>query len=96
MSNDYTPTMEEVRSLFDAATTEARWADDLYDAQADALLAEGWRKKPSREALIQALDPSDADGRHLGKSHAGVVLHPRQAEAIADAILALMDGSNDE
>lgn len=63
----------------------------LYTAQADALIAEGWRKKPSREEIVAELDPSRVEGRHSGRNHAGLVLHPKQAEAIADAILALMD-----
>jgi hypothetical protein len=45
-------------------------------------------QNPDREKLLRALDPSGIDGRHLGANHAGLVLHPRQAEAIADAILA--------
>ena len=58
---------------------------------ADALIAEGWRKKPTVEAIVAELDPSRVEGRHSGRNHAGLVLHPKQAEAIARAILALMD-----
>jgi len=50
--------------------------------QADALIAEGWRKMPSRKAVEQALANSWDDATEY--------------EGAVDAILALMDGSNDE
>lgn len=49
---------------------------------ADALIAEGWRKMPSRKAVEQALANSWDDATEY--------------EGAVDAILALMDGSNDE
>lgn len=60
----------------------------LYTAQADALIAEGWRKVPSREEIAEALERNDPEG--------GTV--PDEGEPKfsywypqADAILALME-----
>lgn len=59
-------------------------SSDCPEAIAAALWAAGWRKKPSREALVDALGGSDDP-----------VLHDLRISvwgATADAILALMDG----
>ena len=45
------------------------------------------RTPVTREELIALLDPS-GDDRHIGRAWAGMVFHPRQAAAVADAILA--------
>jgi hypothetical protein len=65
----------------DAAMTDVSRADDLYDAQADVLIAEGWRKMPSREQLIAVLYES------RNEYGAGEYTPDEQ---VADAILALM------
>ena len=43
----------------------------------------------TREALMALLDPS-GDDRHIGRNWAGMVLHPKQAVAIADAIFTVL------
>ena len=58
---------------------------------ADALLAEGWRKIPSREAISRMLFPNTFDtGRpdHRAFRSEGLLM--------AETILALMEGADDE
>ena len=61
--------------------SEHFYADDAADAVIDA----GWRKKPSREEVIDALNVSDpiVGGSAFADVHWG---------AQADAVLALLDG----
>ena len=47
------------------------------------------RNPVTREDLMALLDPS-GDDRHIGRNWAGMVLHPKQAAAITDAILAVL------
>ena len=65
------------------------WGDRLWleesdcpEGIADALIAEGWRKMPSRKAVEQALANSWDDATEY--------------EGAVDAILALMEGTDDE
>ena len=44
------------------------------------------RTPVTQEELIALLDPS-GDDRHNGRVWAGMVFHPKQAAAVADAIL---------
>ena len=53
----------------------------------DALIAEGWRKMPSREEVARTLDP-------LAWKELGAERRMASALARADAILALMDGGS--
>ena len=39
-----------------------------------------------RDELARVLDPSGVEGRHIGTAHAGLVLHERQAAAIAEVL----------
>ena len=59
-----------------ALDSEHFYADDA----ADAVIAAGWRKKPSREALVEAIENSDS----WSVQHWSLT--------VAEAVLALMDG----
>ncbi len=62
--------------------------------QADAIIAAGWRKKPSREALIRHLANAEVIRNWVdGEWEMPNVI---EAERMADAILALMDGGSDD
>ncbi len=59
----------------------------IYERQADVLLAAGWRKMPSAEALTDFIaEQRDAFPRRADDMDSG---------DLADAILALMDGDNE-
>ena len=58
---------------------------------ADALIAEGWRKMPSREAIARVLSPNTFDTGHT--EHRAF---RSEGLLMADAILALMEGADDE
>lgn len=68
---------------------------------ADALIAAGWRKMPSRESVIDRLRAAehapmyDHDERDGSCRSCPWPLHMLAPEDIADAILALMDGNTE-
>lgn len=55
--------------------------------QADAVIAAGWRKKPSREELADLLTRVRVDGARPVNGVLSIDAH-----SFADAILALLDG----
>ena len=65
-----------------ATIRDGGWALDsehfYSDDAADAVIAAGWRKKPSREELRIAIDRYDSAASH--------------DEGLLDAVLALLDG----
>ena len=78
---------------YDGSCRSCPWPLHLLspDDIADALIAEGWRKTPSREAIARVLFPNTFDtGRpdHRAFRSEGLLM--------ADAILALMEGADDE
>lgn len=89
---------DDVKALIADALDIARYADEQQCYGASRVIRElsasleAATASPAvavdREALVDVLDPSREEGRYLGRSHAGLVLHPRQAEAIADHLLA--------
>lgn len=60
--------------------------------QADAVIAAGWRKKPSREAVEFALYERLGGNVDLGEPFMPDHYNRMKAENLADAILALLDG----
>ena len=75
------------------AIEEGGWpegSEHFYPGDAaDAVIAAGWRKMPSREALIAALNEPDTLIHDSGQPQVEFAL-------LADAILALMDGNTNE
>ena len=65
-------------------------ANEIGDVSgiADALIAEGWRKKPSRTQLAGVIDKAQADFLREDLPEDGRT----EKATIADAVLALMDG----
>lgn len=63
---------------------------DKHRATADALIAEGWRKKPSRDEVARAiaLGVDGVDGEQFDEAAVDYRLEMLQG---ADAVLALMD-----
>lgn len=87
---------------------EVSWGDALFveesdcpESIADALIAAGWRKMPSREEVIDRLRAAehapmyDHDERDGSCRSCPWPLHMLAPEDIADAILALMDEDNE-
>ena len=58
-----------------------------YQAGRDALIAEGWRKMPSRDELVDLLYADFSVFEQSGSAYVFM-----RATMAADAILALMDG----
>ena len=80
-----------------AATIQDRWeawtgreSDDLSALTAGALIAEGWRKKPSRDEVARAIawGVDGVDGEQFDEAAVDYRLEMLQG---ADAVLALMD-----
>ena len=62
-------------------------ATEAGNLAADALIAEGWRKKPSRTQLAGVIDKAQADFLREDLPEDGRT----EKATIADAVLALMD-----
>lgn len=91
--------------LFDAQHPEGFWMDGnsqpptaSYEDIADALIAEGWRKKPSREEMARwvwkrRIGPNGDESFDylIARAARGVEGVPEGIWDEADAILALMD-----
>lgn len=71
----------------DAAMTGVSRADDLYDSQADALVADRWRKVPDRVEIARAI-ASGLDG--WNDFDAASQDYRNELLSGADAVLALM------
>jgi hypothetical protein len=70
-----------------------------YAEFADALIAEGWRKMPSAEAIVKELSVQHFSGQECGTNGVTACSHcygpsPMTSREIANAILALMDGGS--
>lgn len=86
----------EARGLEKAGAEVREWADSLdehnsIDDMADALIAAGWRKMPSRDSIIREMAEVDEQTVDEASWKAMEYMYGPHA----DAILALMDGDNE-
>lgn len=87
---------EALDAMFQASKLDP-WPLDKYARMLDALIALGWRKMPSRESVVTALESPDHAPMETHSPSTGECLvcpwpiHGLGASRIADAVLALMD-----
>jgi hypothetical protein len=103
LMSDHTPTTDDVRQDWlyawdkgdenSAGTAERlakfdRWLAEHDRQVADALIAEGWRKMPSRAQLAEAVGEAQEEFMREDLPEDGLT----ENVVIADAVLALVDG----